>query len=95
MNTIGTQRQRLLPDHGGKRQMCVKMGKQRPAARRLKDKRIPKGCRINGHEQKVCLARKMAACCLNRLVGGGEMDVAIGQIDGCALKNTGRLRLAP
>ncbi len=95
VGAIGAERQGLFPEHGGKGQVGIKVREEIAAARGLEDELFAERISIDGDEEKIVLAGEMAGGGLLRLRRGGEMDVAVGKIDGGALENPGVLRILP
>jgi hypothetical protein len=87
MTPIGAERQRLDLGHRGETEFAIEMRKQRAAARRLPSEMPAKAPAIHLYQQQIFLAGEMFSRGLDCLLGGGEMNVAIGQIDGRAAKN--------
>lgn len=95
-NVMGAcPRQRLRPQCKRGIEGGMEMGKELPAARRLVTKLRPYGSTVKGHQQKALLAVEMAARRFLRLGCGGEMDVAIREIDRGAIETAFRLGGAP
>ena len=60
------------------------MGKELSAARGFIAQRRPKGSIIKSHQQEIILSVEMFVGCLLHRLQRGEMDIAIGEIDGRA-----------
>ena len=71
------------------------MREKRAAARWLEAQRIPERVRVDRDEHEAVFTGKVPRRRLSHLAGGGEMDEAVGKIDGCAVEPAGTLRLAP
>ena len=79
--SVGTERQRLHPRHRGKRQVAIKMWKQRAAARGLPFQPLAQAGGIDRDQQQIALAGEVLGGGLVGLFGGGEMDEAVAEID--------------
>ena len=95
MNAVGAERQRLDPERSGRIERRVEMREQRPAARDLPFERGAERLRVDGDEQQVALPGKMLRRGFPDLLGGGEMDIAVGDVDRRAVEAPGLLGRAP
>src|SRR5690242_17679804 len=78
VDPIGSESQRLDRMDAAQRQVPVQMGKKRAAARWLPFERRAERRRLDRDQQEVVLAGKMPSGGFAHLLGGGEMDVAVG-----------------
>ena len=69
------------------------MRKERPAPRRLPAQVLAQRLRVNRRQGQIASAGEPFGRRLRRLLGGREMDEAVGAIDRCARENAGRLGL--
>src|SRR5690606_36592318 len=74
-------------DHRVERQSAVEMREEITAAGGLELQRLAESRAIDGEQHQVLDAGKMQPCGLAGLGGGGEMDVAILQIDRRAVED--------
>ena len=81
MPPVRAERERLGPAHRAQRQLAVEMREQRAAARRLPFERRPERVGRDRDEHQVALAGEVFCHGFRDLVGGGKMDVAVGEID--------------
>src|SRR5207302_814823 len=88
---IAVERKRLCPQHRVERECVVKMRKQVAAAGNLPSQRIAQ--RGDGHrdQHQICHSREMPRRGLAHLIGRGEMDEAVAQIDGRARVSESRV----
>ncbi len=71
------------------------MGEQLAAARRFPLQIRPEGVGVERRQNQTGLAGEMFRRRLARLIGGGEMDKAVGQIDRRTGEGTALLRYIP
>lgn len=95
MRAMIVERQRRDAGHGVERQRAIKVRKQRPAARDLPFQRIAQTSGVDSNQQQIGLTCEMFRRRLPRLFGGGEMNIAVGEIDRRARKDARRFRRAP
>src|ERR1041385_1815090 len=95
MDPVGCEPQGLRRTDACERQVSVEMGKQRAAARGFPFERRSEGGRIDRNEHEIVLPGEMLRGRLAHLLGGGEMDVAVGAIDRGAAEDAVALRLLP
>ena len=86
MPTVGPELERLHPGHRGKIERGVKMREQSAGARPLPFQLGPEPTRIDGEQHEFGLAGEMLRQSAFELMGGGEVDEAVSQIVGRALK---------
>ena len=90
-----TERQRHDRAHRRHRQAAVEMRKERAAARRLPAELLAERLGVDRDEEKVAMPGEMPRRRLAHLLGGGEMDVAVGEVDRRAVEAAGLLGLPP
>ena len=73
----------------------IEMGKKVTAARGLISQGVAEPCAVNSDQEKVILPGEMLRSGLAQLCGGGEVDEAVGEINGRPLETPRRLGLAP
>ena len=81
MPAVYAERQRFDPAHGVQRQRAVKVREQSAAAGGLPFERRAKGINVDRNKNEIALAGEMFRGGLLDLVGCGEMNVAVGEID--------------
>src|SRR5262249_52597235 len=69
------------PAHGAERQRAIEVREEGTAAGGFPFKPGAKGVGVDRDDNEVALAREMLRGGLRDLIGGGEMDVAVGEID--------------
>src|SRR5439155_19287171 len=84
---FGSERQRVHTQDGSEIQTCVKVRKERAAARRLPSQPVAQPCGVNAHQQQVALTGEMFCSGFHHLCGAGEMDEAILLIDRRAMED--------
>src|SRR5689334_8784162 len=87
---VGAKRQRNHVDCVLHVERGVKMREQRAAARRLPLQNAAECVALDRDENKVRLAGEMLRRGFLDLLGGGEMDVAVLQVDRCAAEDAFR-----
>src|ERR1700759_1858882 len=95
MAAIGAKGQGLDFRDGGQIERVIEMREQRAAARGLPFQACAERLGFEAHQQQVVLSGKMLRGCLLRLRGGGEMDIAVGEIDRRTAEDAGALGLTP
>ena len=91
MPSVFREGQRPRPDHGRQRQLAIEMREQCAAPRGLPTQLRAECVGVDRDEHEVVPAREPFLRGLGRLSGGGEMDVAVGAIDGGAVENAAGL----
>jgi len=86
MPVVRTERQRLDPPHGVERQHAVEVREQRAAAGQFPFECSAKGIGVDRDENEVVLPGEMFRGGLRNLLGGGKVDVAVGEVDRRASK---------
>src|ERR1051326_1717780 len=71
------------------------MREEGATARRLPFEERAELCRLDRHQDKICLAGSVLARALADLLGGGEMDEAVGGVLGGAAVEACRFRRRP
>lgn len=79
------ERQGLGPSHVLERQVAIEMGKERATARGFPFERIPEPVGLETEEKEAVLACEMLGGGFFNLLGSGEMDEPVGDIDRRAL----------
>ena len=95
MDAGGIEREGLDPSDGVETQRRVEMGEQSPTTGDFPSQRRAECFRFDRHEQKVGLAGEMFRDRFGDLRARGEMDEAVGAIDGRALEQASGFGLAP
>lgn len=95
MQAIGAKRQRRDPEGAGRIKAGIEMGEESTAPGGLPLHILSKGLAVEGGQQQVTLPGEMLRSRLPHLRGGGEMDVAIGNIDGSTIEAAPVLRIFP
>jgi len=89
------ERQRLGADDRAQRERCIKVRKQRAAARALPFQRGAKPVAVDADEDEIARAGEMPGRRFGDLRGGGEVNEAVGKIDRGAAKYAAALGLPP
>lgn len=71
------------------------MWKQGPAPGGLPPQRLAEVPGVHGQDDQIAHAAEVAAARFRRLGGGGEMDEAVGQVEGRAQVDAGREGVLP
>ena len=95
MDTVGIERESLDPSDGVETQRGVEVGEQSPATGDFPFQRRAECFRVDRNEQKVGLAGEVLRGRFGDLRARGEMDEAVGAIDGRALEQASGFGLAP
>lgn len=80
MAAVRPERQGFREDHGIERQIGVKMGKKRAAARRLEAQAFAEPFCVDRDKQQIARPAEMSPGCCLGLLRGREMDVTVGDI---------------
>ena len=95
MQSVGAEWKGADGNDGIEGEGSIEMGKRVTAARGLISQGVAEPCAVNSDQEKVILPGEMLRSGLAQLCGGGEVDEAVGEINGRPLETPRRLGLAP
>ena len=85
----------MNPPHGADRKRRIEVGKKLPAPRHLPFQLVGHGAHLDCQQHQVGLAGEVLGGGFRHLIGGGEVNVTVAQIDRTARQFPGPLRLEP